>query len=102
MATAFAFVKVRLNASTVLTSGLAAPARTATPSGTCAKSTSVPAAIRFAAISSLRPSLDRMTMSAATPRASWAPIVCGPVPWDAPDPVVTLVPLLRSNSGNSF
>src|SRR4029450_1072740 len=63
MATAFAFVKVRLNASTVLTSGLAAPARTATPSGTCANSTSVPTAIRFAAISSLRPSLDRMTTS---------------------------------------
>ena len=28
-------------------------------------------------------------------------IVCGPVPCDAPDPVATLMPLVRSNSGNN-
>src|SRR5262245_3419340 len=39
--------------------------------------------------------------SAGTPRASCAAIVCGPVPCDAPDPVATLMPLVRSNSGNS-
>src|SRR5262249_269727 len=49
----------------------------------------------------LRPSLERITTSAGTPRASCAAIVCGPVPCDAPDPVVTLMPLVRSNSGNS-
>src|SRR5262249_35845744 len=38
---------------------------------------------------------------AGTPRASCAAIVCGPAPCDAPDPVVTLMPLVRSNSGNS-
>jgi hypothetical protein len=32
---------------------------------------------------------------------SCAAIVCGPAPCDAPDPVVTLMPLVRSNSGNS-
>jgi Protein of unknown function (DUF3141) len=59
------------------------------------------AAIRFAAASSSRPSRDRITTSAATPFVSWAPIVCDPVPCDAPDPVVTLVPLVRWNSGSS-
>jgi hypothetical protein len=39
---------------------------------------------------------------AGTPRASCAAIVCGPIPCDAPDPVVTLMPLVRSNSGDSF
>jgi hypothetical protein len=29
-------------------------------------------------------------------------MVCGPLPCDAPDRVVTLTPLVRSNSGNSF
>src|SRR5262249_14445322 len=47
-------------------------------------------------------SLERITTSAGTPRASCAAIVCGPVPCDAPDPVVTLMPLDRSNSGSSF
>src|ERR1700689_2972878 len=55
----------------------------------------------FAAISSSRPSRDRITTSDGTPRASCAAIVCGPVPCDAPDPVATLMPLGRSNSGNS-
>src|SRR5262249_29158842 len=59
-------------------------------------------AIFCAAISSLRPSLERITTLAGTPRASFAAIVCGPVPCDAPDPVVTLMPVVRSNSGNSF
>src|SRR5262249_2431872 len=76
-------------------------ARTATPRGTRARSTSVPATTLFAAISSLRPSLDRITTLAGTPRVSCAAIVCGPAPCDAPDPVVTLMPLVRSNSGNS-
>ena len=90
-----------MKASTLLTSGFGAIARTATPRGTRPRSTSVPAAIRFEAISTLRPSLERITTSAGTPRASCAPIVCGPVPCDEPDPVVTLMPLVRSNSGNS-
>ena len=55
----------------------------------------------FEAISTLSPSLERITTSAGTPRASCAAIVCGPVPCDEPDPVVTLMPLVRSNSGNS-
>ena len=29
-------------------------------------------------------------------------MVCGPVPCDEPEPVVTLMPVVRSNSGNSF
>src|SRR5262245_7852554 len=90
-----------LKASTVLTSGFGVPARTATPRGTRARSTSVPATILFAATSSLRPSLERITTLAGTPRASCAAIVCGPVPCDAPDPVVTLMPLVRSNSSKS-
>ncbi len=36
------------------------------------------------------------------PLASCAPMVCGPVPCDEPEPVVTLMPVVRSNSGNSF
>jgi hypothetical protein len=78
-----------------------AASNVATPRGARAKSTSVPATIRFAAIISLRPSLERITTLAGTPRASCAPIVCGPAPCDEPDPVVTLVPLVRSNSGKS-
>src|SRR6516165_4296073 len=97
----FALSRSCLIASTVLTSGFEVPARTATPRGTRARSTSVPAIIRFAAMSSLRPSLERIATSAETPRASCAAIVCGPAPWDAPDPVVTLMPLVRSNSGTS-
>src|SRR6516164_899587 len=100
-ATVFALSRSSLIASTVLTSGFVVPARTATPRGTRARSTSVPAIIRFAAISSPRPSLERITTSAETPRASCAAIVCGPTPWEAPDVVVTLMPLVRSNSGNS-
>src|SRR3984893_10590932 len=90
-----------LKASTVLTSGFGVPARTATPTPTRARSTSVPATILLAAISSSRPSLDRITTSHGTPRASCAAIVCGPVPCDAPDPVTTLMPLVRSNSGSN-
>src|SRR4030095_8881015 len=56
----------------------------------------------LAAIRSVRPSLERMTTSVGTPRASCAPMVCGPVPCDEPEPVVTLMPVVRSNSGNSF
>src|SRR5262249_26125799 len=82
--------------------GFGPPARPATPRATRARSTSVPATILLAAISSLRPSLERITTLAGTPRASCAAIVCGPVPCEAPDPVVTLMPLVRSNSGNSF
>src|SRR6185295_6806879 len=100
-ATSLAFSTTCLKASTVLTSGLAAPARTATPIGVRAKSTSVPRAIRFPAISSVRPSLERMTTSVGTPRPSCAPMVCGPVPCDEPEPVVTLIPVVRSNSGKS-
>src|SRR5215470_4333542 len=92
---------VLLGTATVLTSGFGAPARTATPRGVRAKSTSVPAAIRCAAISSVRPSLERMTTSVATLRASCAAMVCGPVPCDEPEPVVILMPVVRSNSGNS-
>src|SRR5580765_940506 len=101
MTTSLAFSTTCLKASTVLTSGFGAPARTATPMGVRARSTSVPAAILFAAISSLRPSLERMTTSVATPRASCAPMVCGPVPCDDPEPVATLIPVVRSNSGKS-
>src|SRR5215468_8063231 len=101
IATVLALSRTCLKASTVLTSGFGAPARTATPRATRARSTSVPATILLAAISSLRPSLERITTLAGTPRASCAAIVCGPVPCDAPDPVVTLMPLVRSNSGNS-
>src|SRR5262245_12321443 len=100
-ATVFALSRTCLKASTVLTSGFGVPARTATPRGTRARSTSVPATIFFAAISSLRPSRERITTLAGTPRASCAAIVCGPVPCDAPDPVVTLMPVVRSNSGSS-
>jgi hypothetical protein len=46
-------------------------------------------------------SLDRITTSAGTLRASCAAIACGPVPYDAPDPVVTLMPLACSKPGNS-
>src|ERR1700681_1385653 len=53
-------------------------------------------------MSSARPSLERITTSTGTPRASCAPMVCGPVPCDEPEPVVTLMPVVRSNSGNSF
>src|SRR6185436_14030869 len=101
-ATSLAFSITCLKASTVRTSGLAAPARTATPIGVRARPTSVPAAIRCAAIRSVRPSLERMTTSVGTPRASCAAMVCGPVPCDEPEPVVTLMPVVRSNSGNSF
>src|SRR5215510_4705437 len=101
IATVLALSRTCLKASTVLTSGFGAPARTATPRATRARSTSVPATILLAAISSLRPSLERITTLTGTPRASCAAIVCGPVPCDAPDPVVTLMPLVRSNSGNS-
>jgi hypothetical protein len=69
--------------------------------GYAPRTTSIPATIRFAAISSLSPSLERIATSAGTPRASCAAIVCGPVPCDAPDPVVTLIPLVRSNCGSS-
>src|SRR5215468_10541326 len=102
IATVLALSTTCLNASTVLTSGLGVPARTATPRGTRARSTSVSAVILFAAISSLSPSLERITTSAGTLRASCAAIVCGPVPCEAPDPVVTLMPLVRSNSDNNF
>src|SRR5262245_24315360 len=100
-ATVFALSRTCLKASTVLTSGFGVPARTATPRGTRARSTSVPATIFFAAISSLRPSRERITTLAGTPRASCVAIVCGPVPCDAPDPVVTLMRVVRSNSGSS-
>src|SRR5271169_3292005 len=100
-ATVLALSRTCLKASTVLTSGFEVPARTAAPSGTRARSTSVPAAILCAAISSLRPSLERITTSAGTPQASCAAMVWGPAPCDAPDRVVTLMPLVRLNSGNS-
>src|SRR5262249_28024256 len=100
-ATVLALSRTCLKASTVLTAGFGLPERTATPRGTRARSTSVPAAILLAAISSLSPSRERITTLAGTPRPSCAAIVCGPVPCDAPDPVVTLMPLVRSNSGNS-
>jgi hypothetical protein len=77
------------------------PVRTATPIGARARSKSVPATIRLATSNSWRPSLDRITTSAGTPRASCAAIVCGPVPCDAPDPVVTLMPLACSKPGKS-
>ncbi len=80
---------------------LGAPARTATPRGVCAKLTSVPATILPSAIRSLRPSLDIITMSAGTPRRSCAPMVSGPLPCDAPEPVVTAMPVVRSNSGKA-
>jgi len=83
------------------TSGFGVPVRTATPIGARARSKSVPATTRLAPINSARPTLDRITTSAGTPRASCAAIVCGPVPCDAPDPVVTSMPLACSNSGNS-
>ena len=44
-ATVLALSRTCMKASTVLTSGFGAPARTATPTGTCARSTSVPATI---------------------------------------------------------
>jgi len=90
-----------LKASTEVTSSFTVPAGTATPNGTRARSTSDPAAILFAAISSPRPSLERITASAETPRASCAAIVRGPAPCDEPDRVVTLIRLVRSNSGSS-
>src|ERR1051325_718489 len=101
-ATAFAFKATCLKASTVRTSGFGAPARTATPIGVRARSTSVPAAILFAAINSVSPSRERMTTSVGTRRASCDAMVCGPVPCDEPEPVATLIPVVRSNSGNSF
>ena len=61
-----AFVMVCLKAATVPTSGFGAFARTAMPRGTCARFTSVPPVILLAAISSVRPSLDRITTSAGT------------------------------------
>src|ERR1700680_1823972 len=96
-----ALSSVCLRASIVLTSGFGAPARTAAASGTRAKSTSVPAAMRPDAASSARPSLERITTSAGTPLCSWAAIVCGPVPCDAPDPVTTVMPVDLSNSGST-
>jgi hypothetical protein len=100
-ATVLAASRTCLKLSTVLTSGFGVPARTATPTDTLARSMSVPARIRRAAIRSARPSLDRITTSVGTPRASCAPIVCGPVPCDAPDLVVTSMPVARLNSGRS-
>ena len=73
-----------------------APEGTATPMGVRARSASLPAAILCAAISSARPSRERITTSTGTPLASCAPMVCGPVPCDDPDLVVTLVPVARS------
>src|ERR1700733_11126732 len=101
IAMVLAFSSACLKASTLLMSGFAAPARAATPRGTLARFTSVPVAMRFVAISSLSPSRERITTSAATPRLSCAAIVCGPDPCDAPEPVVTFMPLIRWNSGNS-
>src|SRR5262249_51080811 len=57
---------------------------------------------RLAAIRPSRPSRERITTSAFSPRASCAPMVCGPSPWEAPEPVVTLMPLACSNSGSNF
>ena len=90
-----------MNASAVLISGFGAPARTATPTSTCARSTFVPAMILPFFIRLPKPSLDMITTSAGTPRRSCAPIVSGPFPCDAPDPVVTLMPVERSNSGRT-
>src|SRR5688572_14105440 len=82
-------------------SGLRVPARTAAPRAAVARPTSVPGTIRPAAISSVSPSRDRIATSTASPRLSWAAMVSGPFPCDAPDSVVTLMPLERSNSGRS-
>jgi hypothetical protein len=100
-ATVLAFSTICLKSCTLRTSGFGAPARTATPIGVRARSTSVPAAMRRAAISSVRPSLERITTSAGTPRASWAAMVCGPFPCDEPEPVATRMRVMRSNCGTS-
>jgi len=71
------------------------------PSGVCAKLTSVPTTILRSAINSLRPSLDMITTSAATPARSCAPILLGLFPCDGPRDVVTLMPVLFSKSGKS-
>src|SRR3989449_2801588 len=69
-ATTLALSSACLKAATLLMSGLRVPERTAAPRAARARSTSVPTAIRPAAISSLRPSLERIATSAATPRRS--------------------------------
>ncbi len=97
--TDFAPSMVRLKASTVLISGLGAPARTLMPRGDWPKSTSVPATIQPSAISSSSPSLDMITTSSGTPTCNCAPMVSGPTPCDAPLVTVTLMPVVFSNSG---
>jgi len=67
-------------ASTVLKSGLGAPACTATPSGVWARFTSLPGTLQPSAMRSFNPSRDMMTISADTPRRSWALIALGPPP----------------------
>jgi len=54
-----------------------------------------------AAISSARPSLERIVTSAGIPRPSWAAMVSGPFPWEEPERVVTVMPVERSNSGRT-
>ena len=97
--TDFARNNICLKASTVLMSGLGIPARSETPNGVRAKFISVPAAILPSATNSSSPSLDMITMSAGTPRRSWAPMALGPPPWDCPRTVVTVMPVVFSNSG---
>ena len=81
-------------------SGLALPVGTAKPSGACAKSTSEFGTILFSAMSSAKPSRDNMTTSAVTPVASCALIVFGPEPCEAPDLVMTVIPVIFSKEGS--
>ncbi len=59
--------RVYLKAFTVLISGRGVPARTQTPSGTLARSTSEPITTPPSANSSASPSLDIITTSAGRP-----------------------------------
>jgi hypothetical protein len=79
------------NASTVLMSGLGVPARTATPSRACARSTALAGMLLPSTRSSPSPSLLIMTTSAAAPPRSCARMVSGPLPCEAKCFVETVI-----------
>src|SRR5215510_4994950 len=97
----FASTTARFNASTELTSGFVAPARTATPIVEFARSTRLPATTLPCLIKCSSESPVRITRSAASPRCSRFGIELGELPMDAPQAVTALCPVDFSNSGKS-
>ena len=90
-----------MSASTELISGLGAPARTANPIVDRARSTRLFAMTVPCLMSSSSAGAAMITTSAGSPRRSRLGIVSGELPIDPPYIVTILLPVERSNTGES-